>query len=243
MVTQNRNRRQTRQTTSWVSKLFKRLIQLFCLMLFISIFPILLLKWINPPTSSFMLQYKATDRQELQFEWVDWSGLSTDLAMAVIASEDQKFESHFGVDLTAVSTALKEYQRGRTLRGASTITQQTAKNLFLWPERSLFRKILELWLSLCMETLLSKQRILEIYLNIAQFGDGIFGSAAASWHYFNVPPQALNPYQAGLLAASLPSPSKLSANTPTKNQRDKAQWILKQIRQLGGADYLRKLDT
>ena len=163
---------------------------------------------------------------------------STNLPIALVSAEDQKFPTHHGFDVDAIQTALAEAEDGSRLRGASTISQQVAKNLFLWNGRSFVRKGFEVYFTLLVETLWPKRRIIEVYLNIAEFGDGVYGVGAASERYFHNAPQQLTPHQCALLAAVLPSPRKLHADRPSSYVQRRADWIERQVRQLGGPAYL-----
>lgn len=200
---------------------------------------VLSLRWINPPTSMVIQHWEWQNDRKAQHSWRSLDQISTNLQIAVIASEDQKFPSHIGFDFSALQKALSE-NRKRT-RGASTITQQTAKNLFLWNGRSYVRKGLEAWFTLLMETLWSKERILEVYLNIAEFGEGIYGAEAAARSHFGKSAQDLNRWQSGLLAAVLPSPKRMSAKYPSEYVLGRAYTINRQAQQLGGARYLKTL--
>ena len=144
----------------------------------------------------------------------------------MIAAEDQNFPAHYGFDLKSINDALADRERGRRVRGASTISQQVAKNLFLWPEQSWLRKGLEAYFTVLIETLWPKQRILEVYLNIAEFGRGVFGVGAAAEVYFHKRAARLNVYDAALLAAVLPSPKRMRVNAPSSYVRSRQQWIL-----------------
>jgi len=177
----------------------------------------------------------------IRYRWVDWADLSPHVKVAVIASEDQNFPAHYGFDLKAIDDALDERQRGRRVRGASTISQQVAKNLFLWSGRSWLRKGLEAYFTVLIETLWPKQRILEVYLNVAEFGRGVFGVGAAADVYFRKPASRLNQYDAALLAAVLPSPKRMRVNAPSAYVRSRQQWILGQMRGLGGTALLNEL--
>lgn len=155
------------------------------------------------------------------------------MASAVIASEDQNFLHHYGFDLGAIERAIDHDERSRRLRGGSTLTQQTAKNLFLWPDRTWVRKGLEAYFTVLMETCWGKRRILETYLNIVEFGDGVYGVEAASERYFHKSAARLTPEDAAVLAAVLPNPRRLRPNAPSRYLRERQQWILQQMRQLG----------
>lgn len=203
---------------------------------------ILLFRFVNPPTSAFMLGYLIDNpMQSLQHEWVAMSEISPWMPLAVVASEDQRFPHHRGVDVDAVRKAVSEYKAGGGLRGASTITQQTAKNLFLWNDRSFVRKVIEAGLAVTIDGLWPKQRVLEVYLNIAEFGPGIYGVEAASRAYFGKPARYLSQAQAARLAAVLPNPKVLSVNSPSAYVQDRVVWIQRQMDQLSGLRYLEVL--
>lgn len=201
---------------------------------------VLTFRWLDPPASAFMLQARAGGTL-VQQAWVPLSAISPSLQIAVIASEDQRFATHHGLDTGAISRAIEEHRAGRGLRGASTITQQTAKNLFLWPGRNLVRKGLEAWLALLIDLLWPKERILEVYLNVAEFGQGVYGAHAASAVYFGKPAAELSEQEAALLAAVLPNPRGLRADAPSDYLRERQVWIIGQMRQLGGEAYLKRL--
>ena len=194
---------------------------------------LLVFRFIPPPTTAFMLQspYPVTQ------DWISIDKLPSHVPLAFVASEDQRFPNHYGVDFAAISKALSQYDDGDGLRGASTITQQTAKNLFLWSGRSFIRKGLEAGLALSLETLWDKKRILEVYVNIAEFGKGIYGVEAASQHYFGRSASKLTITQAARLAIMLPSPRTRSPNDLTFYLRQRVIWVEQQMQQLG-PDYL-----
>ena len=172
-------------------------------------------------------------------DWVSMAEISPWMGLAVIAAEDQKFPEHWGFDVGAIEKALAHNEHNASrIRGASTLSQQTAKNLFLWDGRSWVRKGLEAGLTLGIETVWSKKRILTVYLNIAEFGEGIFGVEAASQRYFRKPASRLTPSEAALLAAVLPNPIRFKASTPSGYVRSRQAWIMRQMRQLGGEGYM-----
>ncbi|MFS9436087.1 monofunctional biosynthetic peptidoglycan transglycosylase [Citrobacter sp. C348] len=174
-------------------------------------------------------------------DWVSMDEISPWMGLAVIAAEDQKFPQHWGFDVSAIEKALAHNERNESrIRGASTLSQQTAKNLFLWDGRSWVRKGLEAGLTLGMETVWSKKRILTVYLNIAEFGDGIFGVEAAAQRYFHKPASRLSQSEAALLAAVLPNPLRFKANAPSGYVRSRQAWIMRQMRQLGGESFMRE---
>ena len=204
-------------------------------------------RWMDPVTSSFILQRKVAellaggDARDVEQRWVAWDAISPNAGMAVIASEDQRFAEHWGFDLDSIQDAIEEGQSGGRMRGASTISQQVAKNLFLWPGRSWLRKGLEAYFTVLIELFWPKQRILEVYLNIAQFGDRIFGVDAASRRFFGKRAAALSAHEAALLAAVLPNPVRMHADDPSPYVRERARWIQRQMRMLGGAGYLHEI--
>ena len=174
-------------------------------------------------------------------DWVTMDEISPWMGLAVIAAEDQKFPEHWGFDVSAIEKALAHNERNENrIRGASTLSQQTAKNLFLWDGRSWVRKGLEAGLTLGMETVWSKKRILTVYLNIAEFGDGIFGVEAAAQRYFHKPASRLSLSEAALLAAVLPNPLRFKANAPSGYVRNRQAWIMRQMHQLGGESFMRE---
>lgn len=206
----------------------------------LSVVLVLLLRFVPPPTTSFMLQ--AAFRNGLYaYRWQPYEQISPNMALAAIAAEDQRFPMHNGFDLDAINAALRDAESGASLRGGSTITQQVAKNLFLWPGRSLVRKGIEAWLTMLIELMWSKQRILQMYLNIAQFGDRTFGVEAASQQFFQISAADLTAQEAALLAAVLPGPELYSVEAPSWEVLDRQSWILGQMDQLGGTAYLQQL--
>jgi monofunctional biosynthetic peptidoglycan transglycosylase len=209
---------------------------------------VIALRWINPPTTAFMLEARLWawldhDRgYRTDYHWVSLEQISPQAAIAVIASEDQTFPFHAGFDFKSIREAVRAHEQGHKLRGASTITQQVAKNLFLWSGRSMVRKGLEAAFTVMIETLWPKDRILEIYLNVAEFGPGIYGVEAAARRFYHESAARLTRSQSALLAVVLPNPMRLHVDAPSAyvlNQRD---WILKQMAELGGPAYLREIE-
>lgn len=201
---------------------------------------IVLLRWLPVPTSAFMLEHRINGERAVH-RWVPWSKISKTVPIAVVAAEDQRFPDHWGFDFDAIADALKANRRRSSPRGASTISQQVAKNLFLWPGKNWVRKGLEAVLTVGIELCWSKQRILEVYLNIAQFGPNTFGVAAAAHRYFGISAGRLNRRQAALLAAVLPDPADYSLSPPSSYVRQRAADIQEQVRLLGGPAYLAKI--
>jgi monofunctional biosynthetic peptidoglycan transglycosylase len=211
-----------------------------------SVIIVFLLRWINPVTSSIMVQRQiesifSGDFDYIKYSWVDYNDCSPYLPIAFVAAEDQNFPEHFGFDVKEIKKALKQYERGRRIRGASTITQQVAKNLFLWEGKSFVRKGIEAYFTVLIELLWDKKRILEVYMNIAEFGDMIFGVKMASLAYYKKLPAKVSPAQAAMLAAVLPNPKRYSVVKPSGYVRGRQNWILKQMNSLGGPEYLKEL--
>ncbi|MBS0396874.1 MAG: monofunctional biosynthetic peptidoglycan transglycosylase [Proteobacteria bacterium] len=215
----------------------------------LSLVAVLALRWVHPLGTAFMLHAYLEARGahdptwHLDYRWVPYEGISRHAKLAVIASEDQKFAFHPGFDFEAIDQAIKERERGRRLRGASTISQQVAKNLFLWPGPSFVRKGLEAYLTTLIELCWPKQRILEVYLNVAEFGPGIYGVGAAAPRFFRTDAAHLSQAQSALLAAVLPSPRKLRVDHPSAYLYRRQAWIIEQMNALGGASYIRDVDT
>lgn len=190
-----------------------------------------LLRTFNPPVTAMMFQQPVPLRA-IEHRWVDAESISAAAAHAVIAAEDQRFLTHNGFDFESMQRAWKDYRAGEGLRGASTISQQVAKNLFLWPGRSFVRKGIEAYFTLLIETLWPKERILEVYLNVAELGNGVFGVEAAARRFFGASAADLTPEQAALLAAVLPSPRRYSVEEPGDYVRGRRDWVLGQMRSL-----------
>ncbi|MBK9251596.1 MAG: monofunctional biosynthetic peptidoglycan transglycosylase [Proteobacteria bacterium] len=211
----------------------------------LSVLAVLLLRFVNPWTSAFMVDARIASWFDddprpwrLQHTWRDYGQISRQLPLAVVASEDQRFPTHRGFDMKQIRMAMDEAQRGRRARGASTISQQVAKNLFLWNGRSWVRKGLEAWFTLLIETLWPKQRILEVYVNIAQFGRGIYGAEAAAQAFYRKPASRLTREQAARLAAVLPNPVRMRADRPSTYVQRRQREIAGQMAALGGTSYL-----
>lgn len=230
-------KRRGKSWVGWLLTLFWRVTLFICL---ISILPMVVLRFIDPPTSSFIELNKLNHNTQIQQQWVDIEQISLYFPTAIIASEDQQFPHHFGFDFKQIMLVLEESENGLS-RGASTLTQQTVKNIFLWPERSLFRKGIEAWLVIWMELIVPKKRILEIYLNYAQFGTSIFGAEAASQYYFSIPASELTPEQSALIAATLPTPAKSNPANPSEYLQSRADFILDQMPRIGGRQIVRDL--
>ncbi|MCE8023127.1 monofunctional biosynthetic peptidoglycan transglycosylase [Billgrantia aerodenitrificans] len=212
----------------------------------LSILAVMLLRHVPVYGSMVMLERKvqswmAGESLTIQHQWRPWGELSDHAKLAVIAAEDQRFPIHRGFDVDEMRRAWEASRNGGRLRGASTISQQTAKNLFLWTGRSWLRKGFEAWFTVLIEALWPKQRILEVYLNIAEWDNGVFGLEAAGQRYFGVSADRINEVQASRLAAILPNPRAWDAARPGPHVERRSQWIRQQMRNLGGPRYLEQL--
>jgi monofunctional biosynthetic peptidoglycan transglycosylase len=209
--------------------------------------PIAAMRWVHPLTTAFMVERRlgfgpGPRCAAIDYRWVNWDAISPTMKLAVVASEDQRFAEHLGFDFESIQDAVEQrIETGRS-RGASTISQQVAKNLFLWPGYSFVRKGLEAWLTIWLEALWPKRRILEVYLNIAQFGPCSFGVEAAARRDFGIPAARLGPEEASLLAAVLPNPVRRRAGAPSPFVRARAARIREQMRLLGGTAWLREIE-
>ena len=225
-MSRKRRRRKRRKRVAWLA---------LALVISLPILIVLPWRWLEPPESAFMMRSRAAGA-EIHHQWVPWPAISPYLPIAVVAAEDQKFPEHRGFDTESIRSALEE--NGSKGRGASTISQQVVKNLYLWPGRSWVRKGIEAYLTVFLETLWPKQRILEVYLNIAELGPGIFGAEAAAQGFFGKPASELTAREAALLAAVLPSPKRMSPARPSPYVEERVDWVLRQMEQLGGPAYL-----
>lgn len=215
--------------------------------LLISNLSVLLFRFIDLPTTAFIQQelsdfiIELKPMETVELDWIRYDNISDFMKIAVIASEDQKFADHFGFDFDQIEKAYEDIERGKRFRGASTISQQTAKNIFLWKGQNIIRKGFEAYFTLLLEIYWSKERILEVYLNIAQFGDKIYGVGKASKFYFNKSPHRLTKSESALLAAVLPSPIRYKAAKPTAFLIGRRNRIMIQMDLIGGKSYLKRL--
>ncbi|MFT5885587.1 MAG: monofunctional biosynthetic peptidoglycan transglycosylase [Arcticibacterium sp.] len=202
---------------------------------------VLVFKFVPVPITLTMIQQWVSGG-ELHYDWEPMSNISKEMAVAVIASEDQLFPEHNGFDLKSIKKALTSNSKSKKIRGASTISQQTAKNVFLWQGRSWLRKGLETYYTFLIELFWSKKRIMEVYLNVCEMGPQVFGTESAAQTYFNKPALKLNRNQAARIAAILPSPRKWKAKKPGSYVLRRTAHIERQMRQLGGPAYLKNIN-
>jgi monofunctional biosynthetic peptidoglycan transglycosylase len=228
------------------SRLRRILLWTFGLLIGMSLLLVLVFRFAPVPFSALMAHRRVQSWSDSKpyvsrHRWVPLEDIAPVMGVAVIAGEDQNFAEHFGFDWKAIEKAVEHNEHSKRKRGASTLTQQTAKNLFCWESRSYARKGVEAWFTLLMEAGWSKRRILEVYLNIVEFGDGIYGVEAASQVYFHKPAKRLTAEEAALLAAVLPNPHRFKVNAPGAYIQGRQNWILQQMRQLGGEGLIKAL--
>jgi len=213
----------------------------------LSVLSVIVLRFMAPPFSALMVERRigswfAEGKYSPTYKWVSLDKIAPVMSAAVIASEDQKFSDHYGFDIDAIQRAMGHNERSPRTKGASTLTQQTAKNMFLWSSRSWLRKGVEAYFTVLLETFWGKRRILETYLNIVEFGDGIYGVEAAAQYYFRKPASRLNSEEAAILAAVLPNPRVYKVKSPGPYVRDRQQWILQQMYQLDVSSLVKKFE-
>ena len=222
-----------------INRVVKQAVRLTFGLFLICLAAVLLLRFVPPVYSAFMVEryckglFVSRGQTALEYHWADWEEISPQMALAAVAAEDQKFPEHFGFDFESIAQALEEIEEGVRFRGASTISQQVAKNLFLWKGKSFIRKGLEAYFTVLMELLWPKRRILEVYLNVAEFGDGIYGVEAAAKKFFRKPPSGLTKKESALLAAVLPNPIRFQVAAPSAYVKQRSLRIEKQMRNLG----------
>lgn len=226
-------------------KIFRFLFKTLLWLLVIPIIGVVVFKWVPVPATPLMViryfEQKGADKETIwKHDWVPIDKISKNLQLAVICSEDQNFLSHNGFDLKAIEKAFDSNQKSERVRGGSTISQQTAKNVFLWPERSWLRKGMETYVTFWIELIWSKERIMEVYLNSIEMGNGIYGAEAASQFWFKKPASKLSKSEAAAIAAILPRPLKYRANPLTKYIASRKLWIMKQMSFHGALNYDRK---
>jgi monofunctional biosynthetic peptidoglycan transglycosylase len=232
--------RRARRGRRWL----RRLVLLAVACLLASILQVVALRFVDPPFSAFMAARQLSAwahrdfKSDVAYDWRDLDRMAPSLPLALVAAEDQNFPVHNGFDFKAIEKARRNNARGRKVRGASTISQQVAKNLFLWSGRSWVRKGIEAWYTVLIETLWSKHRILEMYANVAEFGDGVYGAQAAARTFFGKDASRLTADESARLAAVLPSPKRYNAARPGPYVQRRTNGIRRQMRHLGGG-YLR----
>ena len=217
-----------------MKRFFKFLLKLIIGLFALSIFMVILYKWVPVPATPLMvIRYFENPAEEIQHDWVPIEEISRHLQLAVISSEDQNFLLHSGFDMRAIDKAIEGNKSGKRIRGASSISQQTAKNVFLWTNRSWLRKGTEVYFTFLIELFWSKERIMEVYLNSIEMGKGIYGAEAAAQAWFNKPAAKLTMYESAAIAAILPNPRRYRANPPTNYIQNRINWIARQMQNYG----------
>ena len=220
---------------SLIKKTFKYLAFAFIGFLLFSFLWVVLYKFINPPVTTMMLyNYFQQDEYEIKQEWRDLEDINKSVPLAFIAAEDQLFIWHSGFDIDAIKKAYEYNQKGKNTLGASTISQQVAKNVFLLPNRSFIRKGLEAYFTVLIEAVWGKRRIIEVYVNIVELGEGIYGVEAAAHEFFEINADELHLSESALMAAVLPNPILYQIGAPSTKVFRKKNWIIKQMKNLGG---------
>ena len=228
-----------------IKRFFKYIFKLMLWLFGFSIIIVIVFKWVPVPITPLMLirnieQLQDDKKLVLKHDWVPIEAISKNLQLAVICSEDQNFLAHNGFDMEAIEKAVKHNKKGKRIRGASSISQQTAKNVFLWPQRSWFRKGLETYFTFLIELFWSKERIMAVYLNSIEMGNGVYGVEAASQFWFKKPAIKLNRNEAAAIAAILPNPRRYRANPATNYIQGRKNWIVRQMNFFGPLDYNHK---
>ena len=220
-----------------IKKILRFIAKLIGWFFLFSFFLVLIFKWVPLPFTPLMaIRYFEHPDEEIKHDWVPIEEISKNLQLAVICSEDQNFENHSGFDIEAIQKAIENNKKGKRVRGASTISQQTAKNAFLWPGRNYVRKGLEAYFTFLMELLWSKERILEVYLNSIEMGKGVYGAQAAAKSWFGKDVANLNPNEAAAIAAILPNPREYRANPASNYIIGRKNWITQQMKYYGEFD-------
>ncbi|MFV0565940.1 MAG: monofunctional biosynthetic peptidoglycan transglycosylase [Flavobacteriaceae bacterium] len=225
-----------------MKRFFRFIFKIIIWFFIITVALVVLFKWVPVPVTPLMVirYFSPTENatsKVLKHDWVAMGNISKNLQLAVICSEDQNFLGHNGFDMEAIEKAIEYNKKGKHIRGGSTISQQTAKNVFLWPKRSWLRKGLEVYFTFLIELIWSKERIMEVYLNSIEMGPGIYGAEAAAQYWFKKPASKLSQYEAAAIAAILPSPLKYKANPPTTYIVNRKIWIIGQMNNYGTLNY------
>ena len=217
-----------------IKRFFRFIFKLIGWFLLLSVLLVVVYKWVPVPATPLMaIRYFENPEETIRHNWVPLEKISPNLQLAVVASEDQNFLKHDGFDYKAIQKAIDYNRKGKRIRGASTISQQTAKNVFLWPNRSWLRKGLEVYFTFLIEQLWSKERILEVYLNSIEMGKGIYGAEAASKSWFGKSASKLTSSEAAAIAAILPNPTIYRASPASNYIQQRKNWILRQMQNLG----------
>ena len=217
-----------------IRRIFRFIFKILLGLFLFSIFIVVVYKWVPVPFTPLMaIRYFENPEEKIEHDWVPIEDISRHLQLAVITSEDQNFVKHKGFDFEAIKKAMEDNRSGRRIRGASTISQQTAKNVFLWPGRTWFRKGMEAYFTFLIEMLWSKERILEVYLNSIEMGKGVYGAQAAAKHWFGKEASLLSAYESAAIAAVLPNPREYRASPASNFIQRRKNWIVNQMHNYG----------
>lgn len=221
-----------------IRRIFKFLLKLIGGFFLLTILMVVIYKWVPVPFTPLMaIRYLEFPDEDLRHDWVPMEKISPHFQLAVVASEDQNFMNHSGFDVKAIEKAIEDNNKGKRVRGASSISQQTAKNVFLWPDRSWIRKGFEVYFTFLIELIWSKERILEVYLNSIEMGKSIYGAEAAAQAWFNKSAANLTAYEAAAIAAILPNPRQYRANPASNFIAKRKNWIVRQMSNLGRLEF------
>ena len=223
-------------------RLVKFVLKAVLFVLLLTVGWVFLYRFVNPPVTPLMVMKYFEEGKPIKKKWKDYKDISGNMKLAVIAAEDQTYPLHKGFDVDSILGAIEDKNRGKRLRGASTISQQTAKNVFLWPSRTWARKGAETYFTFLIENLWGKKRILEVYLNVMETGPGIYGAEKAAEVYFGKAAKNLTKGEAALIAAVLPNPERMSLGRPSDYVKGRQAWIMGQMDNLGGTAYLKRLE-
>jgi len=223
-------------------RLVKFVLKAVLFVLLLTVGWVFLYRFVNPPVTPLMVMKYFKEGKPIKKEWKDYKDISGNMKLAVIAAEDQTYPLHKGFDVDSIIDAIEDKNKGKRLRGASTISQQTAKNVFLWPSRTWARKGAETYFTFLIETMWGKKRILEVYLNVMETGPGVYGAEKAAELYFGKSAKNLTKGEAALIAAVLPNPERMSPGRPSDYVKGRQAWIMGQMDNLGGTAYLKRLE-
>lgn len=240
---------QIKRPTSILSWIVKKCLNFLKWFLILSVGSVILFRFIPIPITLTMIynlgvQIASNNRSfRLEKDWTSLDEISPNMPLAVVSAEDQRFYQHYGFDMDAIRRAFKNNEKGKKLKGGSTISQQTSKNAFLVPHRNYLRKAVEAYFTVLIEIFWPKDRIMEVYLNVIEFGNGIYGVEAASQHFFKKGAKDLTKDQAALLAAVLPNPIRFKVDKPSSYTLRRKSWIRRQMGHFGGIEVLKNLDV
>lgn len=228
------------KTADFLSRSWRFVKRLFLVLFIAQLVYLILLKWMDPPVT-FTQLWSLLSGHGLKRDYVNRNNISVNAKLAVIASEDQLFPDHNGFDFKSIEKAMKHNQKSKSMHGASTISQQTAKNVFLWQGRSWLRKGLEVYFTFMIEKIWGKKRILEVYMNVVEMGDGVFGIEKAAQKYFNKHASNLSRQESAMIAASLPNPRRYSVKPVSRYVSIRSGWVLRQMNNLQGDPDIQKI--